>query len=82
MHEFETFWNDSRAREFAWHDLNNDGVITPPECLEAVARGPVQIAESEPETREPEQVAASGPESPPDAREEQPSSGGGLWWMQ
>ena len=35
MSEYATQWSDAKAREFELYDLNNDGIITPPECLEA-----------------------------------------------
>ena len=38
MAEFSSVWNDEIAAEFAKYDLNNDGVITPAECLEATKR--------------------------------------------
>ena len=38
MAEFSSIWNDDVAAEFAKYDLNNDGVITPAECLEAMKR--------------------------------------------
>ncbi len=36
MAEFQSpgYWTAAEVAEFAWHDLNNDGVITPAECLE------------------------------------------------
>jgi len=36
MAEFATSWTQEAAAEFAKHDLNNDGMITPAECLEAM----------------------------------------------
>lgn len=33
MAEFAKFWDDAKAKEFAGHDRNGDGVITPAECL-------------------------------------------------
>jgi hypothetical protein len=33
MSEFSSSWSDSKAREFVGYDLNNDGVVTPDECL-------------------------------------------------
>jgi len=35
MAEYESDWTDAKAAEFARLDPNNDGVITPKECLEA-----------------------------------------------
>lgn len=33
MHEYASSWTPERAREFARHDLNRDGVVTPKEAL-------------------------------------------------
>lgn len=33
MAEFSASWNDQTAAEFGRYDLNNDGIITPAECL-------------------------------------------------
>ena len=35
MCEYATYWSDAKALEFGFYDLNNDGIITPLECLEA-----------------------------------------------
>lgn len=35
MAEFATEWTDAKAAEFQKYDLNNDGIITPEECLRA-----------------------------------------------
>lgn len=35
MAEFAADWNDTKAAEFQKYDLNNDGIITPAECLRA-----------------------------------------------
>jgi len=35
MCEYATLWSDAKALEFEFYDLNNDGLITPMECLEA-----------------------------------------------
>jgi Ca2+-binding EF-hand superfamily protein len=42
MSEYAASWNQSVADDFSQFDLNNDGIITPMECLEAVDRGAVQ----------------------------------------
>ena len=34
MAEYATDWTDAKAAEFIFCDLNNDGIITPDECLE------------------------------------------------
>jgi len=40
MAEFHTSdWDEAKAAEFAGYDLNNDGMITPAECLEAAKTG-------------------------------------------
>jgi hypothetical protein len=33
MAEYSSYWSDAKAREFVRLDLNNDGLITPTECL-------------------------------------------------
>lgn len=90
MHEFSRSWSDSTAREFAKSDLNNDGVITPAECLAALKRQPEATAISKLESPRAAPSAESprvGRRSEP-RREEQPapaseqSDGGGLWWRQ
>jgi Ca2+-binding EF-hand superfamily protein len=35
MAEFATEWTDAKAAEFQKYDMNNDGFITPEECLRA-----------------------------------------------
>ncbi len=35
MAEYSTDWDDAKAGEFAKYDRNNDGLITPQECLDA-----------------------------------------------
>jgi Ca2+-binding EF-hand superfamily protein len=42
MSEYAASWNQGVADDFGQFDLNNDGVITPPECLKAVDGGAVQ----------------------------------------
>jgi len=37
MAESSSFWDDAKAAEFGGYDLNNDGVITPAECLKAAS---------------------------------------------
>jgi len=39
MSEFSSSWNEETLAEFRKWDLNNDGIITAKECLEAVAKG-------------------------------------------
>lgn len=83
MHEYAGFWSDSTAREFAGFDANNDGVITPQECLGAGSR-PSESASTpvggspvpaRPDA-EPDSVAAGQPET----KEESSGGGGGFWW--
>lgn len=78
MHEFASVWSDSTAQKFCHHDLNNDGVITPLECLDAMTRDP------EPE-REPEIASTAVPRavstSESESESEESSSGGGYWWQ-
>ncbi len=42
MSEFSTSWSDSVLKDFGQFDLNNDGIITPSETLEAVKNGAVR----------------------------------------
>jgi Ca2+-binding EF-hand superfamily protein len=42
MAEFATSWSDSTLRDFQQFDLNNDGIITPSETLNAVNNGAVR----------------------------------------
>jgi Ca2+-binding EF-hand superfamily protein len=35
MAEFSSFWTVAKAREFSHYDADNDGIITPAECLAA-----------------------------------------------
>jgi Ca2+-binding EF-hand superfamily protein len=84
MHEFASSWSDDDAWDFTWHDLNNDGMITPQECLEALTREPepqaVALSTSPPpRPREPEPSPAA--EAPSEPKEEE-SSEGGYWWQQ
>jgi hypothetical protein len=39
MAEYSASWSDSIAREFNQFDLNQDGFITPKECLKAISSG-------------------------------------------
>ena len=49
MSEYAASWSQMVANDFRQFDLNNDGVITPNECLEAVDAGAVQgVAPSSP----------------------------------
>ena len=36
MREYSATWSDEKAAEFARHDLNGDGIVTPRECLAAL----------------------------------------------
>ncbi len=46
MSEYASSWSDAVAADFAQFDLNNDGIVTANECLEAAERGAVQGAAS------------------------------------
>jgi Ca2+-binding EF-hand superfamily protein len=46
MAEYTSFWTDSKAREFARYDHNNDGVITPQESVTAPVTMDVAAADS------------------------------------
>jgi Ca2+-binding EF-hand superfamily protein len=65
MAEFAVSWSDSVIADYAKFDLNRDGLITPRECLAAVANGAVR-------------GSTAGPSSPPGptSTSSPPSSGG------
>ncbi len=44
MAEYSSSWNEQTAADFAQFDLNNDGIVTPAECLKAAESGAVQGA--------------------------------------
>lgn len=69
MSEYAEEWTDSVAEEYLKYDANNDGVITPRECLSPSGSS----GEAAPHSEAP---ASPGSEKPP-------SSGGSTpWWMQ
>jgi Ca2+-binding EF-hand superfamily protein len=76
MHEFASDWDNSTAQRFCHNDLNNDGVITPTECLDAMSREPEPEAVS---AAVPNPVSASKSDSEP---KKSSSGGGGYWWTQ
>jgi hypothetical protein len=49
MAEYTSVWTEEKAQEFARLDLNNDGLITPQECLKSNGSGgtPMQLASQE-----------------------------------
>ena len=42
MSEFSSSWSDSVVADFSQFDLNNDGIVTPSECLKATEGGAVR----------------------------------------
>ncbi len=44
MSEYSTSWTDQVVADFAQFDLNNDGIVTPSECVKATESGAVQGA--------------------------------------
>ncbi|MCS7237645.1 MAG: hypothetical protein NZ899_05165 [Thermoguttaceae bacterium] len=60
MAEYATSWNDSVVAEFLRYDLDNDGVITPKECLAALS-GAAPAGVGSPG------LASAGPGGPPAA---------------
>jgi Ca2+-binding EF-hand superfamily protein len=42
MSEYSTSWSDQVVADFSQFDLNQDGIVTPGECLKAVESGAVQ----------------------------------------
>lgn len=86
MAEYSSSWTDSKAREFLRYDGNDDGVITPEECLVGMSRpdaGPPPSAGPGPRSEGP----GPGPGAPSPGAETKPaekpasSSGDKPWWM-
>jgi Ca2+-binding EF-hand superfamily protein len=46
MSEYSASWTDQVVADFSQFDLNNDGIVTPSECVEAVQKGAVQGQDS------------------------------------
>ncbi len=68
MSEFAEEWNDSVLREYLKYDANNDGVITPEECLSPSSSGGEEASSPTPSSSEGEKPDSSGASTP--------------WWMQ
>jgi hypothetical protein len=64
MSEFETDWTEDRLAEYGRHDLNQDGVITPAECLKALGVPKLAAAKPVP-TPAPAGGPPRGPGGPP-----------------
>jgi Ca2+-binding EF-hand superfamily protein len=66
MAEFESpgSWNAAAVAQFMRYDLNNDGLITPQECLKALGQPQVEQQVARAQTGAPA-VAANGPGPPP-----------------
>jgi len=74
MAEYAGSWTDSKAREFAQYDLNNDGLVTPGECLKAASRPELAAPPSGPPGSEP---AVAPAQKKPAGK----SGGEKPWWM-
>jgi Ca2+-binding EF-hand superfamily protein len=48
MSEYASSWSDDVVADFSQFDLNNDGIVTPEECLKATEQGAVQGTASAP----------------------------------
>lgn len=88
MAEYSSYWSDSEARKYQQYDLNDDGMITPEECLAAASRPGYAAPAPEPgggppaPGDQPPGDAKPAPEAKPDAKEEKKkSSGSKPWWM-
>lgn len=85
MAEYSSYWSDTKAREYLRYDLNDDGMITPDECLTAASR-PEYVA---PTPENAGQPPANGDKPPGDVKpagetkpeEKKDSSGAKPWWM-
>lgn len=87
MDEYASIWTDSTAREFTARDLNNDGVITPAECLAAGAPQLQTASVSKPETQAAsistsETHTASISTAEPATHQKRSEGGGSFWWQQ
>ncbi|MHB8898366.1 MAG: EF-hand domain-containing protein [Thermoguttaceae bacterium] len=82
MAEYSSSWTDSKAREYLHYDLNDDGVVTPEECLVAQTASPVQPSPVAEPQRAPEggQPAPTADATAAEKKEESPG-GEKPWWM-
>lgn len=88
MAEYSSSWTDSKAREFSRFDLNDDGCVTPHECLQAIKTPEVEAPKSEGPAPSPTPSGPSpgGPGGPPPASQSKPeekkdSGSAKPWWM-
>lgn len=82
MAEFSSFWSDSEAKKFSRYDLNDDGIVTPDECVAAVSQPgfDASVSESPPPAVPGSEPPAEGGAKP--AEEKKETSGGDKpWWM-
>jgi Ca2+-binding EF-hand superfamily protein len=81
MAEFSSTWTDSEARKFLRYDLNDDGIVTPDECLAAMSLPdtPAPVAEVSPASSQSSGASPSAEPKPPEKKE--PSGGEKPWWM-
>jgi Ca2+-binding EF-hand superfamily protein len=82
MAEYSSYWDDGKAREYLRYDLNDDGVVTPDECLLAMSRPDFEAPAFEGASSPTDEGTSTG-ESKPEATEEKKDSGGAKpWWME
>ena len=82
MAEYSSYWSDSKAREYLRYDLNDDGVVTPDECLVAMsdpanAAPAADTSETPPTEAQGSDGAAKSEEKKEEKKE---SSGAKPWW--
>ncbi len=84
MAEYSSYWSDSKAREYLHYDLNDDGIVTPGECLSAASNpGYIAPAVETPAAATPEGGSPPGEPKPDEKKEEKTeSSGDKPWWQQ
>jgi hypothetical protein len=83
MAEYSSFWDDAKVREFLKFDLNDDGLITPEECLEAKDQPESpSLPQGTSPASQPSVPATPGspaaPSTPPSGGK--PASGDKPWW--
>jgi len=89
MAEFSSSWTDSEAHRYLSYDLNDDGVITPDECLAAAkqpgfdAKGPPSSgppAPGPPSSGPPSEGGEPSPAGVAKPEEKKPASDDVPWW--
>ncbi len=79
MAEYSSYWSDSKAREYLRYDLNDDGVVTPNECLAAMSR-PDFVAPAVESAVESAAPATEGGEPSPAAEAKPEEKKAKQWW--